>query len=106
MSFAVSTTNDYHCLLVVAARHYLPIISDEIYAEMVFPGSSFHSIASVSTKVPALVCGGLSKQYMIPGWRIGWILIHDPVDAFKDEVSSFLFLLLVFSPLFDLSLGP
>ena len=53
---------------------------------MIFSGSSFHSIASVSTKVPALVCGGLSKQYMIPGWRIGWILIHDPLDVFKDEV--------------------
>lgn len=58
---------------------------------MIFSGSSFHSIASVSTKVPALVCGGLSKQYMIPGWRIGWILIHDPLDVFKDEVCDKIF---------------
>jgi tyrosine aminotransferase len=69
-----------------AQRHYLPIISDEIYAEMIFPGHTFHSIASVGVAVPSLICGGIGKQYLIPGWRLGWILIHDPIGAFKDEV--------------------
>ena len=74
-------------VLLVADKHHLPVISDEIYAEMIFPGHTFHSIASVTPKVPALICGGTAKQFLIPGWRFGWILIHDPIDAFKDEVS-------------------
>ena len=53
---------------------------------MIFPGHTFHSIASVDVPVPSLICGGVSKQYLIPGWRLGWIIINDPVNAFKDEV--------------------
>jgi len=25
--------------------------------------------------------GGLAKLYLVPGWRLGWILLHDPVGA-------------------------
>lgn len=52
----------------------------------VFDGYEFHSVASLSEKVPVLSCGGLSKNLMIPGWRIGWILIHDRNGAFQQEV--------------------
>ena len=72
--------------LVVARKHHIPIISDETYAEMVFKGEEFYSFASVATDVPVLVCGGISKQFLVPGWRLGWILIHDQVDAFTKEV--------------------
>ena len=44
------------------------------------------SPATLSKNVPMLVCGGISKKYMVPGWRMGWILIHDRNGAFKDEV--------------------
>ena len=71
---------------LVARRYKLPIISDETYAEMVFTGQRFYSVASVTTDVPTLVCGGVSKRFLVPGWRLGWILIHDPIEAFKNEV--------------------
>ena len=70
----------------VAKKHHLPIIADETYAEMVFRGKTFHSLASVNHEVPILVCSSMSKRYLVPGWRVGWILIHDPVGAFKKEV--------------------
>lgn len=73
-------------IFIVACRHRLPIISDETYAEMVFTGHKFHSIAAVATDVPTLVCGGISKRFLVPGWRLGWILIHDPISAFLKEV--------------------
>ena len=44
------------------------------------------SPATLSKNVPILACGGISKKYMVPGWRLGWILIHDRNGAFKDEV--------------------
>lgn len=67
----------------IAEKHHIPVISDEVYARMTF-GREFVSFASVTTKVPVLTCGGLAKQYLVPGWRVGWILIFDRDGIFKD----------------------
>lgn len=31
--------------------------------------------------MPILSCGGLTKRFLVPGWRIGWIVIHDRNNA-------------------------
>lgn len=53
-------------IIRVAARHRLPIISDEIYGDMTFGNNSFHPMASVSVKlgnqVPIITASGLGKQ--------------------------------------------
>ena len=73
-------------ILAVAEKHNLPIIADEIYNGLVFKGQHTYPIASLSKNVPVLSCGGLGKKYLIPGWRVGWILIHDRNGRFKREV--------------------
>lgn len=63
----------------VAAMHKLTIIADEIYEDMVFgEGSEFIPLAVVQPSFPMLTCGGLAKRFMVPGWRVGWILINEP----------------------------
>jgi tyrosine aminotransferase len=59
-----------------AGRHRLVIIADEIYAGMTFGGRPFTSVASFST-APALIIGGIAKIFVVPGWRLGWIVRHD-----------------------------
>lgn len=49
-------------ILEIASRHCLPIIADEIYEHLVFPGEEFHPIASLSKDVPILSCSGLTKR--------------------------------------------
>lgn len=71
-------------ILRVAERLRLPIIADEIYADFVFPDHPFIPIASLTTEVPILTCGGLTKKYLVPGWRMGWIMIHDRHNAFHE----------------------
>ncbi|KAI8996718.1 pyridoxal phosphate-dependent transferase [Gaertneriomyces semiglobifer] len=71
--------------LQVAERHKLPVIADEIYADMTFTGSEFVPLATLTSSVPILTTGGLAKKHLTPGWRVGWILIHDQNGAF-DEV--------------------
>ncbi|KAJ6638585.1 Tyrosine aminotransferase, partial [Pseudolycoriella hygida] len=71
-------------IINLAERYYLPIIADEIYEHFVFPGTDFVSVSSLSKTVPVLSCGGLTKRFLVPGWRIGWIVIHDRNDVFKD----------------------
>ena len=71
-------------ILEIAERHQLPIIADEIYEYFTFPGVEFHSVASLSKNVPVLTCSGLTKRFLMPGIRMGWIIINDRKDKFED----------------------
>ncbi|KAF4749340.1 hypothetical protein FOZ63_010421 [Perkinsus olseni] len=87
----------------------IPIIADEIYHDMVISGmlssplfsvpfQSFDGLpvtpfASVSDTVPILSIGGIAKRtahltllcrFMVPGWRVGWICLHDRGEVLGD----------------------
>lgn len=63
-------------VVAVARKHGLPIIADEIYAGVVFDGE-FTPINTVSGDVPVLSTGGIAKEFIVPGWRLGWVTVHD-----------------------------
>lgn len=75
-------------ILAVASKHRVPVITDEIYGSMTFSGHTFTPIAILAAKsgcgVPVLTIGGLAKMFVVPGWRVGWILIHDPTGVLRD----------------------
>ncbi|KAF2355837.1 Tyrosine/nicotianamine aminotransferase [Trinorchestia longiramus] len=71
----------------IAVKHKVPIIADEIYDNFVFEGQEYHPIASVHPELPVLACGGLTKRFLVPGWRTGWIAIHDRGGVLQ-EISS------------------
>jgi tyrosine aminotransferase len=71
-------------ILSVAERNNLPIIADEIYEHFVYPGIEYHSFSALSKNVPILTCSGLSKRFLTPGIRMGWIIIHDRHDQLVD----------------------
>jgi tyrosine aminotransferase len=81
---AVFSRSHLESLLALAARHRLPIITDEIYGDLVYGGAEFHPLASLKPRVPILCCDGISKRWLIPGWRLGWLVIHDYNNAFRD----------------------
>jgi len=53
------------------------IVADEIYDGLDFTGEHV-SVAKCSTDVPVVCLNGVSKVYYAPGWRIGYMAIHDP----------------------------
>eukprot|EP01133_Synstelium_polycarpum_P014185 gene14185-16725_t len=71
-------------ILAVANEFCLPIISDEIYAGMTFGQAKFFPIASLTTTVPVLSIGGIAKRFLVPGWRVGWITVHDRNGVFEN----------------------
>ncbi|XP_057692145.1 tyrosine aminotransferase [Corythoichthys intestinalis] len=83
---SVFTKEHQQKILTVASRNCIPILADEIYSNMVFPGCDCPSLASLSNDVPIISCGGLAKRWLVPGWRMGWILIHDKNNIFGSEI--------------------
>ena len=78
---SVFSENHLQQLLDFALKHRLPIVSDEVYGNLTFGSNHFHPMAQVAAKhgrrVPIITTSGLSKQFMIPGWRIGWVAFQD-----------------------------
>ena len=56
-------------ILEIAEKYCLPIIADEIYEHFVFEGSpkKYVPMAKLSSNVPVLSCGGLTKRWLVPG---------------------------------------
>ena len=55
------------------------IIADEIYDGLDFT-ETHRSVASRSDSVPIFTLNGVSKVYYAPGWRIGYMALHDPTN--------------------------
>jgi tyrosine aminotransferase len=68
-------------LLEFARQYRLPIVADEVYGDLVFGQNQFHPMAQVAARlgrqVPIITASGLAKQFLLPGWRVGWITFHD-----------------------------
>jgi len=63
-------------ILDIAIEHDVFIISDEIYDRITFD-DSFVSPASMTDEVPILTFNGISKIYLAPGWRVGYMAFYN-----------------------------
>ncbi len=72
----------------LALEHNLVIFADEIYDKLLMDGVKHTSIASLNNEVPVITFGGLSKNYMVPGFRIGWGIISGNKDRLKDYIEA------------------
>jgi tyrosine aminotransferase len=93
---------DHICKLIHLCDDYqLPIVADEIYGDMVLPSVGNNSdavhdptsssspsfwrgfipvaqvAAAMGLRVPVLTVSGIGKQYGVPGWRVGWVVMQD-----------------------------
>ncbi|SMB98477.1 L-aspartate aminotransferase apoenzyme [Thermanaeromonas toyohensis ToBE] len=61
-------------LAEVILQHNLWVISDEIYAALIYDGLKHVSIASLSREIKerTILIDGVSKAYAMTGWRIGY----------------------------------
>jgi tyrosine aminotransferase len=41
-------------------------------------------MASLTETVPILAAGGIAKEFLVPGWRVGWLTIHDRNGIFAN----------------------
>ncbi len=72
----------------LARQHNLVILADEIYDKLMLDGDPHLSFAAVAPDVPVVTFGGLSKNYLAPGWRIGWGIVSGDAAAVKPYIEG------------------
>ena len=58
----------------LARRHDLWVVSDEVYAELVFDGEHVSIAALPAMAERTVTVSSLSKSHAMPGWRTGWVI--------------------------------
>ena len=67
----------------LARRHNLIVFADEIYDKLILEDTPHLAFAAVAPDVPCVTFGGMSKNYLVPGWRIGWGIVSGDAAAVK-----------------------
>lgn len=62
-------------LVDIARRHRLLIITDEVYHKLVYEETHTPLASMAEDDVTVITIDSLSKNYMAPGWRVGWLTI-------------------------------
>ncbi len=75
-------------IIELAKEHNLVIFADEIYDKLLLDGQIHTSIASLDSEVPVITFCGLSKNYMVPGFRIGWGIISGNRNILNDYIEA------------------
>ncbi|OIT04696.1 PREDICTED: probable aminotransferase TAT2 [Nicotiana attenuata] len=60
------------------------VIADEVYGHLAFGAKPFVSMGVFGAIAPVLTLGSLSKRWLVPGWRLGWLVTNDPNGTFKN----------------------
>ncbi len=80
-------------IVELSLKHNIVIFSDEIYDKLVLDGEESISIASLSEEAPIVTMNGLSKSYLVPGFRIGWAVVtgrKQDLALYIEAVNKFL----------------
>jgi len=86
---AVMTREQLAELADVARRHDLMVVSDEIYARLVY-GVEHTCVASLPGMKPdTILLGGFSKAYAMTGWRIGYAAAPKEIIATMTKIHQY-----------------
>lgn len=73
----------------LARQHNLLILADEIYDKLIIDDGCEHlSIATLAPDIPVITFNGLSKAYLVPGWRIGWAVATGPAGSLSEYLEA------------------
>jgi len=75
-------------IIDLAIEHNLVIFADEIYDKLLLDGQKHSSIASLNSEAPMITFCGLSKNYMVPGFRVGWGIVSGDKNVLKDYIEA------------------
>jgi tyrosine aminotransferase len=80
---AVYSAEHLREIVSLCDAYHLPIVADEVYGDLVLDPAATpfvplaHVAAELGRRVPVITASGIGKQYLLPGWRVGWICFQD-----------------------------
>jgi alanine-synthesizing transaminase len=78
-------------IVALAKEHNLLVIADEIYDRLVLSDSEHVALGSLDPNASVLTLGGLSKNWIVPGFRIGWGIlsgVSEKLAAYKNAIQQ------------------
>jgi alanine-synthesizing transaminase len=61
-------------LIAIADERNIPLLADEVYGDLAYDGP-VPPMASLHPDAPIISFSSLSKAYLAPGWRAGWMAV-------------------------------
>jgi alanine-synthesizing transaminase len=71
---AVYPDSTRKALIEIAEQHGLVILADEVYGDLSYDGP-VPAMAALDNDAPIISYSSLSKAYLAPGWRAGWMAV-------------------------------
>jgi alanine-synthesizing transaminase len=80
------STEIRRALVDLADVHNFPLLADEVYADLAFDGP-VEAMARLNPEAPVISFSSLSKAYLAPGWRAGWMAVGQ-TDRLDDVLAA------------------
>lgn len=76
-------------ILAIADKYKVPLIADEVYHGLSYDESRpHHSFGTMTSTVPVICTGSISKIYCLPGWRCGWVIVYNNQGYFDKVIDN------------------
>ena len=75
-------------LLDLARRNDLLVLTDEIYDQILYEDAVHQPAAALAPDLLVLTLGGLSKTYLLAGFRSGWLVVSGPRHEAADYLDG------------------
>lgn len=72
----------------IASLHGLVLFADEIYSDIIFDETSFSHAACFSQDTLVISFDGLSKNYLLAGFRCAWMICTGRLELAKDYIEG------------------
>lgn len=85
---SVATRETLQSLVDLCIERDIVLFADEIYDKLLLGDAQHISPASLSPDLCCMTFNGLSKSYLVPGFRIGWGIASGPERKMRDYIEA------------------